>query len=345
VDGVAQLSPQERGDLFRETAARKSISESIIQKDFWVCWTLMHLFTLSDRPRLLFKGGTSLSKVFAVIERFSEDIDLALDRRELGFSDDRDPRNAPSNRVRDSLLDELAKECGRQISEGLLPRLQEAFGNVIGAGTDPAVWELRIDPEDPQTLLFRYPASTATTEESGIAYIQPAVRLELGARSDHWPSAEHPIRPYAAEEFPEFFASPFCEVTTLAAERTFWEKATLLHREHHRGEHYEKANRFSRHYYDLVMLARSPIRSSALEALDLLREVAEWKAALFPQAWARYDLARPGTLRLLPNQPVEKVLRRDYRDMAAGMFFTEPPSFDQLLTELRVLEDEINSRA
>ena len=340
MDIVARLPASERAELFRETSARKGIAApGIVEKDFWVCWTLKNLFALpAEMPAMLFKGGTSLSKAFGIIERFSEDIDLSLDRHDLGFEGDRDPQNAPSNKATERLLNELQQECIRYLRETLVPTLQESFSGIIG---EPDSWSLEPDAQDDQMINFTFPPSLGTREYGNLGYISPIVRLEFGARSDHWPSGTHEITPYAAEEFPAVFAEPSCSVTTLQPERTFWEKATILHAEYHRPEVRPSADRLSRHYYDLAMLARSPVSNSALQQLDLLEAVARHKERFFRAAWAKYPEARPGTLRLSPHSELEKSLRIDFAKMEE-MIFHNTPRFETILEELARLERSIN---
>jgi hypothetical protein len=338
MDNIA-AQHEERADLVRETAARRGLAPSLIEKDFWVCWTLQKLFVQDEgHPSLLFKGGTSLSKVFKLIERFSEDIDLSLDRHDLGFKDDRDPMNAPSNKRARKLVEELKATAEEHISVHLLPRLRQQFKDVLG---DKRGWSLEIDPSDAQTVLFAYPRPASGNEDLPALPVVPAVRLEFGARSDHWPAKNYPVQPYAADEFPDQFTRPACKVKTLEAERTFWEKATLLHMEYHRPK--PRVGRLSRHYYDLAALAGNEgIRDSALSNLELLSHVAEHKRSFYYMAWAKYDEAKPGSLRIVPHEDLHAALQEDYKKMRE-MFFDEPPQFDQIISVLRELEEEINS--
>ncbi|MGH8192995.1 MAG: nucleotidyl transferase AbiEii/AbiGii toxin family protein, partial [Woeseiaceae bacterium] len=312
MDHVAIWNPEERADLFREVAARMGPAPEIIEKDFWVCWTLSRLFGKREGfPTMLFKGGTSLSKAHGLIERFSEDIDLSLDRADLGFTGDRDPASEMSGKSRRKLVTELQLTCADYVGTGLLPSLIRDFESVLGTAGE--TWRLDIDSEDPQTLLFAYPNGLTSVPES---YNAPVVRLEFGARSDLWPATDAEIRPYAAEHVPEAFeGAANCTVHVLAAKRTFWEKATLLHAEFHRSEVRPGAEKLSRHYYDLAMLATTPVFDEALSDLELLSSVAEHKTQFFPAAWARYDLAKPGSLRLVPHQALAKMLARDYEAM------------------------------
>jgi hypothetical protein len=173
------------------------------------------------------------------------------------------------------------------------------------------------------------------------AYVQPVVRLEFGARSDHWPAIEGIVEPYAASEFPGLFARPRTTVRTLAAERTFWEKVTLLHAEHHRPADKPIAGRLSRHYYDVVRLYQNPIGQQALRQMDLLVSVVKHKTLFFHSGWANYHSARPGSIRLLPAPERVAELERDYQAMVE-MIFGDPSPFDEILSLLGELERRLN---
>lgn len=345
MDGVAQQSRAEREVLFIETAERMGAPSAVIaEKDFWVCWTLHHLFALEFCPTLLFKGGTSLSKAFGLIERFSEDIDLTLNRAELGFAGADDPLQISGRKKRDRQIKALAEACGRAVRDDLEPRLREAFAGILGAEG----WKIEIvERDDGQVdLHFRYPPALAPEEYGGLSYIAPLVRMEIGARSDQEPTRRVAIQSYAAEHYPELFRQRETEVTVLAPERTFWEKATIFHSENHRpleGDRRPRAWRqLSRHAYDLVMLDRGGVAESAIEQLDLLEAVARHKDAFFHTGWSSYAEARPGSFRLVPNDALRDALRPDYAQMQP-MFFRAAPSFDELVDALRQLEARINA--
>lgn len=345
MDGVARQSSAERQVLFTETAARMGAPSAVIpEKDFWVCWTLHRLFALEFRPALLFKGGTSLSKAFGLIERFSEDIDLTLNRAELGFVGADDPLEIAGRKKRARQIKALAEACARAIREELAPRLREAFARILGSEG----WGIDVvERHDGQVdLHFRYPPALAPEDYGGLAYIAPLVRMELGARSDQEPAQLVTIRSYAAERFPGAFVRPDTEVTVLAPERTFWEKATIFHAENHRplqgGRHPPAWRQLSRHAFDLVMLDRGGVAQRALERLDLLEAVARHKDAFFHTGWSRYGEARPGSFRLVPAGVLLDALRADYARMQP-MFFGPAPSFDELVDALRSLEERINA--
>ena len=337
MNNVARMPSRERADLFAETAARKGVSEAIIEKDFWVCWILKQLFSVEALSgRLLFKGGTSLSKIFHAINRFSEDIDLAVDYVALGFTSDRDPRREGLSKTkRAAILAEMMTACQRYIGGEFVEILRGRCGEILG---NSDAWGIDVSDQDPNVVRFRYPAAA-----TGLPYINPQVILELGTHAEFVPHDRFTLRSFAAEEFPKFFDEPDVAVTALLAKRTFWEKATILHAEFYRPPEKPMPDRYSRHYYDLAMLARSPIRAEALADTALLEQVVRHKQTFYPSGWARYDLARAGSLRLVPPRERLAALERDYRSMSV-MIFGEPPSFDSIVETLGALEKEINQQ-
>lgn len=290
---------------------------------------------------MLFKGGTSLSKAYGLIDRFSEDIDLSLDRASLYGGDLADPEKATSKKKAQRLIDDLTAAAGTYVSTRLLPELADDFATVLGVVG--ALWELEVvlDAAGAPTLNFRYPAGLDAARYAEFTYLHPVVKIEMGIRSDHWPAGAISVRPYAAEHFPDAFLHPAHEVRVLAAERTFWEKVTLLHAEYHRPADSPPKENLSRHYYDVVRLAQSYVKDKALGRLDLLERVAAHKSLFFRSAWAHYDTATPGSLRLVPHEAWVDQLRRDYVGMRE-MIFVDPPSFDELMVVPKQLETGIN---
>lgn len=344
MDKVARLPAGDRAALFGETGAGRGVANTIIEKDFWVCWCLRRLFGLPKgaTATLVFKGGTSLSKAFNAIRRFSEDIDLSFDRAELGYTGDRDPeQEAISKKQAARLIDELVGDVTRHIAEKLVPALRAAIVEQLGEPVN-GEWSLEIDASDAQTINFHYPPALPAAEYMGMAYITPRVKLELGARGDPWPTEVKPIRPYAAEDYSNFFEDPETSVIVLSARRTFWEKATALHAEAHRPAESPTPQYFSRHYYDLAMLLGTEEGHAAATDFNLLAQVAQHKTTFFRCGWARYDIAKPGSIRLMPHEARIKDLRADYRAMAPMMFDENLPSFDNLLAKIAALQEAIN---
>ena len=343
MDSVAKLPAKEREALFNESGASRGLANAIIEKDFWVCWTLKRLFALQrpNDPKLVFKGGTSLSKAYDAIRRFSEDIDLSFDRAALGYVGERDPEQATSN-VAKTLIKDLAADVQSHIANDAMPALAVAIAAELGEPTTNG-WQLEIDPDDPQTLNFQYPSSLGKGSYDDVTYIRPRVRMEFGARGDPWPVERRSIVPYAAEDFPGLFASASVEVDVLSARRTFWEKATLLHAEFHRPADSATPQYYSRHYYDLASLADTEWGREAAADFELLAQVVHHKSVFFRSGWAKYDEAKAGSLRLTPNSARIADLRKDYREMAPMMFYYPPVNFDKIITRLAALEQQINS--
>jgi hypothetical protein len=342
MDVVARWAAKERGALFNQTGAALGFANAIIEKDFWVCWMLKRLFGLpkTDAPALVFKGGTSLSKAYSAIRRFSEDIDISFDRTVLGYKNDRDPANASSKKAK-ALIQNLVADVENHIATVLLPRLGEAVRAELGS-SEKVKWGLSVDPKDPQSLIFQYPLSLDPGDYVGLDYIRPSVKLECGARGDPWPVERRTIQPYAAERFPDVFEARTVSADVLALRRTFWEKATALHVEYHRASDSQTPKNFSRHYYDVAMLADHQDGAAAVNDVGLLQAVAVHKSVFFRSAWAHYETARPGTLRLCPNPARIPDLRADYRDMQPMMFDNPAPTFDEIMKRLDRLERVIN---
>lgn len=333
---IAQMSSQERANVFAETAERKLLAEAVIEKDFWVCWILKQLFSIEALSgRLLFKGGTSLSKIFHAINRFSEDIDLAVDYVALGFTGEKDPRREGISKTRRAgILDEMTTECQRYIGGQFLTALRTRSQEILGAGD---AWSLDVSKLDPHVVQFHYPAASSKS----LTYVAPQVVLELGTHAEFVPHDRFTIRSFVAEEFPDLMIEGTVPVVALLAKRTFWEKATILHAEFYRSPEKPLPDRYSRHYYDVAMLAQGPIRADALADMPLLAQVVKHKETFYPSAWARYDLAHPASLRLSPPDGRKTALERDYRNMGV-MIFGEPPAFDRIMDILNTLERDVN---
>ena len=267
MDAFAQSSVEDRRLAFEQAALKRQMNPQIVEKDFWVCWTLKQLFTLPTiGEHLIFKGGTSLSKVFKVIERFSEDIDVSIDRGFLGFGGDKEPEAGSSNKEKQRRIDALRVACQQKIANELQPALEAVIRLKVLGGE---AWSLRADAIDPdgQTLLFDYPSAWPAP---GVVYVRQTVKIEMGARADHWPCESMSVTPYVAEEFPQAFRETSCTVKVLSVERTFWEKATILHAEFHRPPEKAMPDRFSRHYCDFYELIHKGVAKSAVQRLDLL---------------------------------------------------------------------------
>ena len=192
-----------------------------------------------------------------------------------------------------------------------------------------------MDGDDPQTVKVIYPNSFSD------ASILQEIRLEIGALAAWTPVKYATITPYAAEQYTMLFEQPSTEVLTVLPERTFWEKVTILHREAFRPEDRPFPLRYSRHYYDLYKMARTAVKDNALQDNELLERVVRLKDKFYRCPWARYDIAKRGTMKLLPPEYNVAKLRSDYEHMQ-NMLFGEKPSFEEIINAMAQLEKEIN---
>ena len=332
-----KLSKADQKLTIEQTAARKGWVASSAEKDFWVCWTLEQLFALPELAgHLTFKGGTSLSKAWGLIDRFSEDIDLTIGRDALGFGGENSPEQAPSAKQQAKRLKALRGACGKFVRNTLLPKLSDRF--VAELGVDGG--QLVLDAEDPdgQTLLFFYPTHFGVEQAR---YVRSIVKIEFGARSDPWPAHARPVRPVIAEVFPQVFNQPETIVQALAPERTFWEKAMLLHEETYRPADKPRRPRMARHYYDLYRLIQSGIAAKALDDKNLFEQVLAHRRVFFAQGWVEYSTLAPGTLRLLPLTHQQQGWGQDYVTMQMEMFSSPSPSFEIILATILEFEKSL----
>lgn len=327
------LDSDERRLFFEVAAAELKMPIEIIEKDYWVVWALGKLFSVPDlKNHLTFKGGTSLSKVFGIIHRFSEDIDLSIEKNFLGSED---PEKAPTRKKRRAILERLSLACTSYVQNYLKDALEAAISESLGR---PGTWQFSVDDGDPdkQTLQFQYPT---TTPKGG--YIRPSVKIELGARSEHWPVSEHKIQSYIKMALKDKIAEPEVVVKALNAERTFWEKATILHQYANLPEDKALPARISRHYYDFFCLLNSNVKDQAIAKQEFLERVAVHKSIYFASAWANYEAARKGSLKLSPPQRITADLKRDFVLMK-DMFFGSVPDWNDVLNAIEQFETDFN---
>jgi hypothetical protein len=325
--------------LFAETAQRLGTSERNVEKDFWVCLTLDILFNglPKGRPRLLFKGGTSLSKAFELIQRFSEDIDVTVFRQDVGQEASAAALEKLSGNKRKAKLDDIRDACAAFIQGPLLADLTAAFAAIPQADI-----EVVVDPDETsgQTLLVRYRSVTAEAE----GYVPPVVRIESGGKSALDPHAVQVLRPYVAEDL-KVGDLHVANVVTVDPARTFWDKVVIVHGLRRwfdiRGALRQEGQRVSRHYYDLYRLAASPVGAAA-DDVSLGADCVRHARLFFDRA--DYDLAsaKPGSFALVPHGDMVERLRTDYAAMSAMLFGAAPP-FDDVLAAIAALETRVNA--
>jgi len=341
MDAFLNLPRSDQLDAYVEVNRAMGLDGASVEKDFWVCWTLRELFAHPDFGcHLTFKGGTSLSKAWKLIQRFSEDIDLIVDKEALGFGGEAAPDQAPSHKQRTARLNALMDSCRGWVQGRLQPALASRIQHALGE----TGWKLAVDPDMPdgQCLLFHYPT---VFPSSASAYVRPVVKIELGARSDDWPREEKSIQPYVTEHFTMLDPAPSCAVRVLAAERTFWEKACLLHEETFRPADKPRKHRMARHYYDLWCLLRAGIGEKAMAQTALFQRVAKHRELFFRFSWVDYTTHKPGTFRLTPTPEQFADWKSDYAAMLGPMFFGETPGFEEIITLAANFESAFNASA
>lgn len=337
---VISASRRDRLDLFLATANRLGAPIGNVEKDFWVCWTLNALYheRPAGGPRLLFKGGTSLSKAYGLIQRFSEDIDITVFRDDLDEAAPVEELEALSNKKRRARLDAIRDACRAYITGPLRDFLAAQLADATsGAG------RIEIDEADPdeQTLLVWYPEVEPRDDD----YVRPAVRIESGAKSALDPNRPVTVHPYIAEDAAGLDLA-VGDVTTIEATRTFWDKVVIAHGlrrwYERRGVLRQEGQRVSRHYYDLHCLLGSDVGKAALADRDLGADCVRHARMFFDRP--DYDLASaiPGTFAVAPVGEMTDALRRDYANTTA-MIFGVAPAFDEILSSATVIEQAINS--
>jgi hypothetical protein len=334
-EAFLRLPLPEQAEILNGLAPELGRAAVVLEKDVWVCWVLQQLFQMPGRLPMAFKGGTSLSKVFDAINRFSEDVDVTLDYR--GFGSDIDPFDAKTSKTQIKKLSDSLKGFVRDHAHGVAAPY---FTEQLRAQSESEHARIEIN-ENGEELRIYYPSALDSTP----GYVGNSVLIEIGGRNISEPNAEHNVRPYIADRLPDL-DMPSAMVTVLSPARTFWEKATLIHVECHRPDLKADAHRQSRHWYDLALLADHDIGRQALADRALLADVVKHKKVFFGAGYANYDACHTGAMRLLPDQRLLDAVASDLRAMIdAGMFYGERPSFEKIIGRLRALESEINATA
>ena len=236
-----------------------------------------------------------------------------------------------SNTKQDAFNKEANNRAEIFLAEQFCPTIKKELSLELGCDAN-----IYIDENDKQTVIFAYP--NLFTNPSTLQVI----RLEIGALAAWTPARIASIEPYTAAYYPKIFEQKNTEILTVSPERTFGEKATILHHEANRPEHLDIPQRYSRHYYDLYRMAQTPVKEAAFSHIDLLKTVVDFKMNFYPRAWAQYQEAVPGTLKLIPPEYRIPALLNDYEAMK-DMLYGDIPSFDTIMKSVRQLENEINS--
>jgi len=331
MDRYLRLTPDDQRIYCDQAGARLGLPAASIEKDFWVCWILKELFSLPGiGEHLTFKGGTSLSKGWGLIPRFSEDIDVVIRRSRLGVADGPEKNSATAWK---RYLDALSARTRDFIAGVLVPSLNNHLTRRLPKSLEWQLMHLKDDPAN-EAILFYYPPIF-----SGGGYLSAVVKIEPGARSDTAPTALRRIEPFLAGLLK---TEPF-EVLCVHPKRTFWEKAMLLHEELCRDDDRPPKARLARHYYDLARLIDAGVGSEALSDMALFEAVAKHRAVFFRRTKAARESMRRGSFRLVPSEAKRPYWERDYEAMRDVMFYgSPPPSFGDILWTVAQFEQRLN---
>ncbi|PKO90897.1 MAG: hypothetical protein CVU16_08900 [Betaproteobacteria bacterium HGW-Betaproteobacteria-10] len=329
------LSRSDQIEGLEVAAGRSGRPAHLLEKDIWVVWALAAIYNSTLAKTLTFKGGTSLSKVYKIIDRFSEDIDLTYDIRELVPDLLRDGNPIPTSSGQEKKITGAVRaRLPGWIAEMVMPVIEHALA-VNGRQA-----ELSVAGKDNDKLIIAYPAV-----KTGTGYVAPSIQLKFGARATGEPHQTHrvvcDISPFIEEvEFPS--ARPL----VMAAERTFWEKATAAHVYCLQGR--LRSERYSRHWYDLAAIAKSAHFANAIRDQSLAIQVAEHKSMFFSEkdvAGDKIDYFKTtnGFLQLIPEGASLAALEKDYAAMLEdGLLALDQPKFSALMENCRVIQDQVN---
>ena len=326
------LSIQDRRDILRRVQSETGKDPQIVEKDWWVVAVLRALFSLPYARHISFKGGTSLSKCWNLIQRMSEDVDVAIDREFLGYGGQlsrtqiRDRlRRAACSFVREKLQFDLAAQLEK---DGISP---DAFN--VNVDITP------ISTTDPETIKVEY-----TPVFDANPYIRSRVLIEVSGRSMSEPVESVPIRSYIDEVYQEApFTEPAFEVRAVVPQRSFLEKLFLLHEEFAKPQADIRVDRMSRHIYDICKMDATPIADQALADKDLYLSVIDHRRRFIGLRGFDYQTLLPQTLFILPPSEVRDAWKKDYQAMQESMIYEDSPSFDQLIAHLSTLNQRINA--
>ncbi|GAP71459.1 nucleotidyl transferase AbiEii/AbiGii toxin family protein [Candidatus Symbiothrix dinenymphae] len=323
-----ELNKKERQDILLEVSKKIKLQPFIIEKDWWVVQTLRLITQMDVVEHLVFKGGTSLSKAWGLIDRFSEDIDLAINREFFGFSGD----------ISRTQVGKLKDASNAYIENDFLYALSTAFVDAGIANVELAVVDKKDADDDPVKIEVRYPVVTEYSE-----YVLPRVLLEIGSRSLMEPSTIRPFRSMIGQAFPDLpFADEDIRFRCVNPERTFLEKLFLLHEEHQRPKGKMKIKGKSRHFYDLYRIAQTDFADKAITDKELYNSIVAHRERFTKIGGVDYTSHYPPNLNPMPPAELMSEWERDYADIQGQMIAGESVAFADVMAEIQRVVDRIN---
>lgn len=323
-----QIPKETKVNVYTQISEQNGMAPYAVEKDWWVVQTLAIIFEMEIGKHLVFKGGTSLSKAWNLIERFSEDIDLAIDRRFLGFSGDL----SKSKRTR------LRQKTNEYITKTFYPALQEKFKEKGFTDVRFNIEDATSRDQDPRIIEIYYPNVIPSP-----GYIQPRVLVEIGCRSLREPFSNQEFSTLVDEYYPESdFKEDPISVPTVDPKRTFLEKIFLLHEEFQRAPEKMRTERLSRHLYDVYQLIKAGIADKAIEDQELYETIVTHRYKFTKVGDVDYNLHNPETINPIPIDNVIDEWKKDYKTMQEQMIYGEAPEFDDLIQEIKLFTKKIN---
>ncbi len=325
------LDSAEQNELILRVSSQLKIAPILVEKDFWVSWLLNKIFQQDISKDITFKGGTSLSKCFGIISRFSEDLDLTINRDI--FNEGKDDQEL-SRKALEKAIASRDRLASAYVTSIFKPTLEKTIQTDLGSKS----WQIISDESEPKNLRFVYPSVLKAFDNT---YVKQSVLMEFGVRGDIAPFEIKTVTSFIDKIMGDILEAESSPIRTLSPHRTFWEKITLLHAENNRPQEKPSGDRISRHYYDVHQLITKGVADLALHDLTLLQDVIEHKKKYFRAGWARYEEAVPGSLKIYPQDALRKVLIEDYQEMEQ-MIFGLIPSFNEILETIKEFEETLN---
>lgn len=322
----------EKEAVFNAIATKNGMTPFAVEKDWWVSRTLEIIFQMSIAKHLVFKGGTSLSKAWKLINRFSEDIDLAIDKAFFeGYSGE----------ISKSKISKLRKEAGIYTTGIFFEELQEEFKAKGFNGLDFIVIDAEDSDQDPRVIEIYYPNSIKSQSE----YVLPRVQIEVSCRSLREPFTVKSFGGLVDEIYADKdFAEPLFDVPTVNPERTCLEKLFLLHEEFHRPAAKMRVDRLSRHLYDIYHLTKAGIAEKAINDKELYQTIVAHRYKFSRVGEVDYNLHNPKTLNPIPVADKMDEWKADYAKMKEDMIYEEnKPSFEDLINNLNELRTKLQT--
>ena len=323
------IPENDKKEIYKQVSNISGMADFAVEKDWWVVQTLSIIFEMEVGQHLVFKGGTSLSKAWKLIERFSEDIDLAIDRKFLGFEGE----------LSKNQRTELRKAASRYVAGTFFDELQKKFQEKGLLGVMFQLVETKDSDQDPRIIEVYYPNVIETP-----GYIQPRILIEIGCRSLREPFSVQTFASLVDEEYSDSdFAQTPINVPTVNPERTFLEKIFLLHEEFHKPIEKIRVGRLSRHLYDVYQLAKTDFAVKAVKDAALYETIVSHRYKFTRVGGVNYNGHQPQTINPNPIPEIIEAWKTDYKTMQDQMIYGDSPSFEEIIEELTKLKNKINA--